>query len=100
MKPIIIHSQAWSDLDEAMAWYTAHGPGLALDLLAEFEQAVASIKQNPGLGTPHRRTGFRRLAMRRFPYRVIYAELDDVIWVVAVAHAKRRPDYWRRRRIG
>jgi toxin ParE1/3/4 len=33
----------------------------------------------------------------RFPYRVVYVVLGADIDVLAVAHAKRRPGYWRRR---
>lgn len=32
-----------------------------------------------------------------FPYRVVYFVDDDWLTVVAVAHAKRRPGYWRDR---
>ncbi len=39
----------------------------------------------------------RSAKVKRFPYRVVYIVVDDVIDVIAVAHAKRRPAYWRRR---
>jgi hypothetical protein len=29
---------------------------------------------------------------------VYYVELDDAIWIAAVAHQKRRPGYWTRRK--
>jgi hypothetical protein len=35
--------------------------------------------------------------VRRFPYVVVFVMLDDDIRVVAVAHAKRRPAYWKGR---
>jgi toxin ParE1/3/4 len=33
----------------------------------------------------------------RFPYLVIFLEADAAIQLVAVAHGKRRPGYWRKR---
>jgi hypothetical protein len=39
----------------------------------------------------------RALVGPRFPYSVVYLEDEDEIWVLAVAHAKRRPGYWRGR---
>ena len=39
----------------------------------------------------------RRFRLSRFPYIVFYLELDDTIWVAAVAHTSRRPGYWRDR---
>jgi toxin ParE1/3/4 len=100
MKPFIVHSQARADLDEAMAFYEERRPGLGLNLLDEVELALADIRRNPKLGSPYKSTRFRRLRLRRFPYNIFYAELEDVTWVVAIAHTSRRPDYWRRRRIG
>jgi hypothetical protein len=35
--------------------------------------------------------------MRRFPFSIVYYTVDDIVRVVAVAHGKRRPGYWRRR---
>ena len=32
-----------------------------------------------------------------FPYRVVYFAADDLLMIVAVAHSKRRPGYWRDR---
>lgn len=32
-----------------------------------------------------------------FPYRVVYFVEHEVLTIVAVAHAKRRPGYWRDR---
>jgi hypothetical protein len=32
--------------------------------------------------------------MKRFPYAVIFQEKEEVIFVVAISHAKRRPGYW------
>lgn len=39
----------------------------------------------------------RRYLLRRFPYSVIYRIGDQGIEIVAVAHGRRRPDYWRHR---
>jgi plasmid stabilization system protein ParE len=39
----------------------------------------------------------RRSPVPRFPYYVAYMEEPDAIRVLAVAHTRRRPLYWRRR---
>jgi hypothetical protein len=39
----------------------------------------------------------RFVKLRNFPYVVFYAVLDGEVLVVALAHTKRRPGYWRRR---
>lgn len=39
----------------------------------------------------------REAFLKRFPYRVVFVELPEEIRVVALAHKRRRPGYWRHR---
>jgi len=41
--------------------------------------------------------GTRRIVLKRFPFSVIYRLLEGQLQIVAVAHHKRRPGYWRTR---
>jgi toxin ParE1/3/4 len=97
VKSAVFHSEARTELDEAIAYYEQHRVGLGLDLLSEVQRTIARIHQNPQLGAPYKATALRRFHVGRFPYVVFYAELEEFIWVIAVAHGKRRPDYWQRR---
>ena len=40
----------------------------------------------------------RRFVMASYPYSIVYRVTRTTVDVYAVAHAKRRPEYWRRRR--
>lgn len=63
----------------------------AVDILL---RAIAAHPQRfPLLQEPD----IRSAKVRRFPYRVVYVVVGDDVDVIAVAHAKRRPGYWRRR---
>lgn len=97
MKPVAVHSAARTELDEAMGFYERRTSGLGLDLETKVEQAVVAIQRSPESWPPHKRTGFRKYFVERFPFTVFYLDLPDCIWIVAVAHGSRRPDYWRRR---
>jgi toxin ParE1/3/4 len=99
VKPVVIHSEAIAELDSAVAYYEDQRIGLGLDCLAEVEQSLDRIQRNPNLGTGYKVPGLRRYVLQRFPFLIFYAELREFIWVVAIAHGKRRPDYWKRRRI-
>ncbi len=99
MKPAILHSEAIEELDAAIAYYESQKVGLGLDFLAEVEHALGKIQQNPNLGAGYKVTGLRRYITQQFPFLVFYAEFEEFIWVVAIAHGKRRPDYWRKRQI-
>jgi hypothetical protein len=35
--------------------------------------------------------------LRRYPYSIVYRVVDDTVVVAAVAHARRRFGYWKRR---
>ena len=94
MNPVIFHPEAQAELDAAVAWYESQSPGLGLDLQAEVEAAVRMIQQQPQLHSLYKNTRCRKRILQRFPYNLFYIELADAIWIVAVAHHKRKPDYW------
>jgi plasmid stabilization system protein ParE len=80
-------------------WYAQRSPSAAVAFIAEVDRALTQIGEAPKAWPPYRR-GTRRYLLHRFPFSVVYRidEDDDVVYVVAVAHAKQRPEYWRRRK--
>ncbi len=98
MKPLTIHSDAEAELRSAATYYESQRDGLGREFLREFDAATVWIQQNVEAHpeTIDRQPRKRRLA--RFPYTVHYAVLDEMIWIAAVAHQKRRPGYWSRRK--
>lgn len=99
MKPITIHSEAIAELDAAVAYYEAQQEGLGLVFLTAVEQAIGKIRQNPNSGSPYKTQRLRCFVMRRFPFLIFYAELEACIWIVAIAHSKRKPNYWKKRQM-
>ncbi len=99
MKPIIIHSKARTEFEESITYYEQQKTGLGLALQSAIEKAIGRIQQNPQIGAPYKTTEFRHYVIQRFPYVIFYVEWGEVIWIVAIAHGKRRPNYWRRRKI-
>lgn len=97
MKSVII-PLALAELREAAAFYSARaGAELGLAFVAEFERVAKIIHENPLAGTVVR---LNRLAypFRRFPYSVMYYLVqDDELRIIAVAHQRRRPNYWAKR---
>ena len=41
--------------------------------------------------------GTRRILLDRYPYFVVFRELPRKIEIIAIAHCKRRPGYWKGR---
>ena len=93
MKPVAHLSDANLEMVEAALWYDRRESGLGERLLQAIAAAQFKIQNNPQLGTPHRR-GTRKWRVLKFPYRIVYREEADRILVVAIAHDKRRENYW------
>jgi toxin ParE1/3/4 len=96
VKQVIIDSEAEIELSESVDFYEGRVPGLGLEFARAARQAVGAIQADPDR-FPLRKNGTRRLVMERFPFVIHYVELPETIWILAFAHASRRPGYWRRR---
>jgi toxin ParE1/3/4 len=99
VKPTIFDHEAQTEFDGTIAYYEKQEKGLGLRFHLEVERAVELIERHPQIRSPYKATRFRRYAFGRFPHIVFYLELEDVIWIAAVAHSSRKPDYWKSREI-
>ena len=85
-------------MQDAAAFYALKANvELGLAFVAEFERTANFVLANPLVGAVFRGTR-RRYILRRFPYGIIYQVTTDELRVIAVAHHRRRPDYWAGRR--
>jgi toxin ParE1/3/4 len=97
VKPVVFHPAAEEEVEAAAARYDAERPGLGREFRAEFESTLQRMIDNPQIfGMEFGQ--FRACPMKRFPYTIFYINLDDCLWLSAVAHQSRRPGYWARRR--
>lgn len=96
MTPVTILHEAESELWEAVAYYEQQAPGLGLDFQTAVEHSLYTIREFPE-SWPLRDDGTRRCLTNRFPYLIVYTYSRDHIWLIAVAHCKRQPGYWRQR---
>jgi toxin ParE1/3/4 len=96
VKAVRIDQRARREAKEAAEWYAGHGAALAArfgdELLAAFTFAAA----NPLLCSPYLHET-RRVSLKKFPYFVVFLDCEDEIFIVAVAHSKRREGFWLRR---
>ena len=94
--PVDIHRLAIREAQRAERYYAKVGARVLARFTAAFSDAIARIAANPGLGSPHLR-GTRIRRLRRFPFQLVYVTEPTGVLVIAVAHGRRRPGYWRRR---
>jgi len=90
--------EASAELEEAARWYEQRHTGLGLAFLAAVDLTVESVTRWPGVGGPidglPEDLVVRRVRIGRFPYHVAYLVTEDQIYVLAIAHDRRRPLYW------
>ena len=93
--------EADEEFAEAVRWYEEHRTGLGSDFLAAVREARKLIAEHPEIGSavPGAKRGEKRLMVRQFPYQLIYYVRPHDIVLVAVAHNKRRPGYWKKRSV-
>jgi len=87
------HPRARAELENSALFYDGKFPGLGLEFATEVQAAVAFAHTHPEAGAPVS-NGFRRVIVQRFPFSIIYRTKGALIYIVAVAHQRRRPDYW------
>jgi plasmid stabilization system protein ParE len=88
--------EAEEELAEAALWYESRESGLGYRFRMEVGHVVRRIAEDPLLWR-ERRGGYRRVNCPVFPYYIPYFIRGEKIIVAAVAHARRKPGYWRDR---
>ena len=100
MKRVRIAGAAERELAEAITWYRDRDPRVADRFTAEVRAALQMIETFPQIGSrvpSIADRAVRRMPVHKFPYYVVFVELDDALEVVAFAHNRRRPAYFVRR---
>lgn len=96
MIPYAFHPEAEAELTEAALFYESRVVGLGSSFLHAVERTVSLVRRYPGLGTQADHDALRVL-VPRFPYAVVYRREPGSVLVLAIAHVRRRPAYWRAR---
>ena len=92
------HPEAREEYLDAIAWYLTHSETIARAFQQEVYEAVDRIRDGPS-HWPLFADQVRWIRLHRFPYLLYFEEASSsLVEVLAVAHAKRRPGYWRSRR--
>ena len=93
-----VSPEADRELTESAVFYAREGGAeIGLAFISEFERALDLLCAHPQLGALWR-NGRRRFPLRKFPYSLIYYIRGEELRVVALAHHRRRPEYWASRK--
>ncbi|WP_104004124.1 type II toxin-antitoxin system RelE/ParE family toxin [Marinobacterium lutimaris] len=91
------HPAAEAEFLESVGYYESKVPGLGAALIEEFEALVKLLGELPKAWQIELPPDIRRVPFHRFPLSIVYRETHDGFQVLAIAHDRRRPLYWRGR---
>ena len=87
------HPHAEKELEEIETHYDSRREGLGDRFRDEVEETISRIVKFPN-GCQALSENVRRCTMNRFPYEIIYYLTQGEVFIVAVMHDRREPDYW------
>lgn len=96
MADVLFHPDAQAEYEAAIGWYQARSAGAAARFEAEVERVLELIDANPQT-FPKYDDEHRFAVLQRFPYSLVFQFQLNCIYVIAVAHGSRSPDYWQSR---
>ena len=89
-----IVAEAEFELGVAIARYEEIEAGLGLRLKDEARAAIAWIEAHADVPRI-RPAGYRRVNLKIFRYFIAYVVREKTIWILAIAHGHRRPEFWK-----
>jgi plasmid stabilization system protein ParE len=96
LKNLIFHPDVKEEIKASYQWYEEQAVGLGEDFLLELESSYEVISEYPDTW-PNFQAGFKRYQLSRFPFSVVYKEHRNQIYIVAIMHNRRKPNYWQKR---
>ncbi|WP_203301054.1 type II toxin-antitoxin system RelE/ParE family toxin [Marinobacter sediminum] len=88
------HPAAEAEFLESVGYYESKVPGLGGAFIEEFEALANLVGESPKAWQVELQPDIRRAPPHRFPLSIVYREKPDGFQVLAVAHDRRRPQYW------
>lgn len=98
-----LHPDALHELRSAALWYDGRRGGLGDEFVLEITDCLQRIVDEPNSypiwpGTAETGSAaIRRALVKRFPYAIAFEVHPDRVFVLTIAHAKRRPLFWLQR---
>ena len=95
---VVILPEAESEARAAFELYRERNPVAAQRFEDAVEGATELIMERPfAWPVDDAEVDTRHFVLQRFPYSVVYRVADETVTIVAVAHQRRSPGYWRGR---
>ncbi len=92
----LFHPAVEQEVAAALKVGEERGIGLGRELIQEIRRVTALLCELPNIGESLD-SRHRRFPLRKFPFGLIYRVDGDLVRIMAIAHRRQRPGYWRGR---
>jgi len=90
---VIFNELAKYEFEDAIEFYELEYLGLGKRFKEEIKKSIKRIVEYPK-AWPVERGEIRKYLVHKFPYKILYSTEEDHIYIIAVAHQHRKPNYW------
>ncbi len=90
---VLFDPLAASEYNDAYEYFEAQKKGLGEKFRLSVWAGISILEQFPEIGEEVR-PGIRKILLKHFPYKLIYSVTDRIVYIIAVSHGHREPDYW------
>ena len=101
MRALRVLAAAALEAQEAARWYEDQRAGLGREFREALRASLDTLCEGrvPGVAWPGRlgERGVKRISLKRFPFHLVFVVSGETSVVLAAAHRRRRPGYWRDR---
>jgi plasmid stabilization system protein ParE len=95
-REVILHPEAEIEILEALDWYAERSALAARAFVYELNGVLVRAARARNTW-PRAFRDTRSIIFPHFPFSLVYRSHGDTIEIVAVAHQRRRPAYWKNR---
>ncbi|MCH8495445.1 MAG: type II toxin-antitoxin system RelE/ParE family toxin [Balneolales bacterium] len=88
-----LHPEALEELNETVQYYEQKAPSLGLSFIIDFEETIDRLILLPESGNEIG-GGVRRFVFDKFEHSIIYFNFAGGLEILAIAHMRRKPNYW------
>lgn len=93
---VVVVAEARRELLDARDYIDERRPGYGSLFVDAIEAEFERIAEFPRMGK-QLVLGTRRRTVRGWPYSIVYQPVLGTIYIIAVAHHRRKPNYWLKR---
>jgi len=90
---VVLQHDAEIEFWESVDYYERQASGLGIRFKEEVDRFLERIQADPFLPRL-RNNSYRRVNLSVFGHYIAYIIRDDVLWVVAICHSHRKPEFW------